>query len=220
MGKNKHLKCEKNILTSMLFSGNCEDGKPAITISRNNLLPPLNFTSAVSESNYSTQEPVKKHQKLVHDISRLSLNVLDSRIGLLKNSNHNKKRYTEFCRPKSSFAAIAGESEEPEEIKPKLKYTRNILGRRSVSRQKYPSHYDMNLITKTPQTTDHKFKNIFDFIGKTKEELDAEKDARLEKMKKRKHDASTALMASLGHRIERYGKKILVGSKGVTASKR
>ena len=79
--------------------------------------------------------------------------------------------------------------------------------------QKLPSFYDLRLIAKTP---DRKCsRDFFQFLGKSKEELEEEKSNRLENFRKRKHDADTAIFSFLSHKIERFGKKVLISSKGV-----
>ena len=74
-----------------------------------------------------------------------------------------------------------------------------------------PKHYDLRLISQTPDPRNNSketsSRDFYSFLGKTKDDLEEEREGRIKLFKKRKHDASTALMASLGQKIERYGKK-------------
>ena len=61
---------------------------------------------------------------------------------------------------------------------------------------------------------------IIHIFRSQKMSLKKKNNQRIIKLKKRKHDASTALMASLGHKISRHGRKVLVSKGGATASRK
>ena len=99
----------------------------------------------------------------------------------------------------------------------KLSYGRS---RNSGSKTKglmNPKHYDATLLS---NSSGCRSRNYYSYFSKSKNELENEKHQRIIKLKKRRHDASTALMASLGQKISKYGRKILVGKGGVTTSKK
>ena len=70
---------------------------------------------------------------------------------------------------------------------------------------------------KSPEILKRKSRNIYSFLGKTKSMLKNEKAERLKNLSKRRYDASTALTASMGQKIQRNGRKIVIGAKGITS---
>ena len=78
----------------------------------------------------------------------------------------------------------------------------------------------MKLVKRSPEMLNRKSRNLYSFIGKTKSDMKKEKVERLRDISKRRYDASTALTALMGLKIQRHGRRILVGPKGVTAVKK
>ena len=115
----------------------------------------------------------------------------------------NKKSYKDFLKNQP-------EAESPKKIRIKRKY--RLFGSGKCN-QKLPSFYDRRLLAKTPDP--ERSKDFYEFLGRSKEEIEEEKNSRLEDLKKRKYDADTAIFSSLSHKIERFGKKVLISSKGV-----
>ena len=100
--------------------------------------------------------------------------------------------------------------------------TKLIFGRSRNSESKSkellnPKHYDARLLSNASAC---RSRNYYSYFSKSKDELENEKHQRIIKLKKRKHDASTALMASLGQKISKYGRKVLVSKGGATASRK
>lgn len=120
----------------------------------------------------------------------------------LTNTPINLKSYKDFLRIKE------------DQMISKKKDKRRFRLLKARNKDSIPVFYDRNLVAQTPDPSLKREKNYYEFFQKSKSALKVEKDERLKNMKKRKYDADTALFKSLGHRIERYGRKILVSSKG------
>ena len=123
-----------------------------------------------------------------------------------KLSKINKKSYKDFLKNQSEV------EETPDRKKLKRKY--HLFGT-GKSKMKPPRFYDLRLLARTPDVNSRGSRDFYQFLGKSKEEFEDERNQRLLDFKKRKYDAETAILSSLSHKIEKFGKKILISSKGV-----
>lgn len=215
MPTNRSMKFEKSFVSS-LIRGKLESGNSSVIRRKHGsvYLPPVSIPT-LDRENTGDQGGIRMSKSIISQLhSDVRSSFLSSRQmshDLLYNES-NSKRYADFLKPESN-------PKKAKSFKIRLKRSQKSKIFKMKQRMQQNSGVFDHKLTKTPQSGNKSrngFRDYYSYLTKTKDEIQLEKLQRLQMFKKRKHDASTALLKHMGHKIESSSRRVVVSKRGVS----